>query len=134
MAKPFNVDVVSPEATVWSGEATFIVARTTEGEIGIMADHEPVMAALATGAVKIESEDETITVGVHGGFLQILNNQVTLLTDRAELSTGGAGFEHFPHISARHQATGGDDGYSHRSGGRAYQSQQAIPPGRFRVR
>ena len=90
MPKPFNVDVVSPEATVWSGEATFVVARTTEGEIGIMADHEPVMAALATGAVKIESEGENVTIGVHGGFLQILNNQVTLLTDRAELSTGDA--------------------------------------------
>ncbi|HSR45122.1 MAG TPA: F0F1 ATP synthase subunit epsilon [Acidimicrobiia bacterium] len=90
MAKAFNVDVVSPEATVWSGEATFVVARTTEGEIGIMADHEPVMAALATGAVKIESESEKVTIGVHGGFLQILNNQVTLLTDRAELSTGDA--------------------------------------------
>lgn len=90
MAKAFNVDVVSPEATVWSGEATFLVARTTEGEIGIMADHEPVMAALATGAVKIESDSEKVTIGVHGGFLQILNNQVTLLTDRAELSTGDA--------------------------------------------
>ena len=90
MANAFNVDVVSPEATVWSGEATFVVARTTEGEIGIMADHEPVMAALATGAVKIESESEKVTIGVHGGFLQILNNQVTLLTDRAELSTGDA--------------------------------------------
>lgn len=90
MAKAFNVDVVSPEATVWSGEATFVVARTTEGEIGIMADHEPVMAALATGAVKIESESEKVTIGVHGGFLQILNNQVTLLTDRAELTTGDA--------------------------------------------
>jgi F-type H+-transporting ATPase subunit epsilon len=88
MAKSFNVDVVSPEATVWSGEATFVVARTTEGEIGIMADHEPVMAALSTGAVKIESGDEKVTIGVHGGFLQILNNQVTLLTDRAELAEG----------------------------------------------
>ncbi|MDH5373519.1 MAG: F0F1 ATP synthase subunit epsilon [Acidimicrobiia bacterium] len=90
MAKSFNVDVVSPEATVWSGAATFVVARTTEGEIGIMADHEPVMAALATGAVKIEAEAETVTIGVHGGFLQILNNQVTLLTDRAELAKGDA--------------------------------------------
>jgi F-type H+-transporting ATPase subunit epsilon len=88
MAKPFNLDVVSPEATVWSGEATFVVARTTEGEIGILADHEPVMAALATGAVKIEAGNETVTIGVHGGFLQILNNQVTLLTDRAELAEG----------------------------------------------
>jgi F-type H+-transporting ATPase subunit epsilon len=88
MPEPFHVDVVSPEATVWSGDATFLVARTVDGEIGIMANHEPVMAALATGAVKIEAGSETITIGVHGGFLQIYNNQVTLLTDRAELAEG----------------------------------------------
>ena len=45
---PFQVDVVSPEAVVWTGEADFLVARTTEGEIGILTDHEPVMAALST--------------------------------------------------------------------------------------
>lgn len=88
MAKSFNVDVVFPEGTVWSGEAEFVVARTVEGEIGIMADHEPVMAALATGAVVIESGNQRTTVGVHGGFMQILNNQVTLITDRAQISTG----------------------------------------------
>ncbi|CAN5896232.1 F0F1 ATP synthase subunit epsilon [soil metagenome] len=89
MAKSFRVDVVSPEATVWSGEATFAIARTPEGEIGILADHEPVMAALQTGAVVIDAGSERITIGVHGGFLQILDNQVTLLTDRATIAEGG---------------------------------------------
>ncbi len=89
MAKPFRLDVVSPEATVWSGEATFVVARTTEGEIGILADHEPLMAALATGAVIVENQSERTTIGVHGGFLQVLDNQVTLLTDRAQIAHGG---------------------------------------------
>jgi F-type H+-transporting ATPase subunit epsilon len=89
MAKPFRVDVVSPEAIVWSGEATFVVARTTEGEIGILADHEPLMAALATGAVIVEGAGEKVTIGVHGGFLQVLDNQVTLLTDRAQIAKGG---------------------------------------------
>lgn len=89
MAKPFQVDVVSPEATVWSGQATFVIARTPEGEMGILADHEPVMAALQTGAVVVESEGERVTIGVHGGFLQVLDNQVTLLTDRATIATGG---------------------------------------------
>jgi F-type H+-transporting ATPase subunit epsilon len=88
MAKPFQVDVVSPEATVWSGQATFVLARTPDGELGIMADHEPLMGALATGPVEIESETgERTTIGVHGGFLQVLNNQVTLITDRAQLAT-----------------------------------------------
>jgi F-type H+-transporting ATPase subunit epsilon len=89
MAKPFRVDVVSPEATVWSGEATFVVARTPDGEIGIMADHEPLLASLVTSAVEVEGSDGSRTViGVHGGFLQVLRNQVTLLTDRAQISAG----------------------------------------------
>jgi F-type H+-transporting ATPase subunit epsilon len=88
MAKPFQVDVVSPEATVWSGQATFVLTRTPDGELGIMADHEPLMGALATGPVEIESDKgERTTIGVHGGFLQVLNNQVTLITDRAQLAT-----------------------------------------------
>lgn len=91
MAKPFYVDVVSPEATVWSGEATIVVARTPDGELGIMADHEPLMGALATGPVEIETPTgERITIGVHGGFLQVLDNQVTLITDRAQLTTDTA--------------------------------------------
>lgn len=90
MAKPFQVDVVSPEATAWSGQATFVVAKTPEGELGIMADHEPLMGALVTGPVTIEEESgNRITIGVHGGFLQVLDNQVTLVTDRAEVTEGG---------------------------------------------
>jgi F-type H+-transporting ATPase subunit epsilon len=87
MAKLFQVDVVSPEATVWSGQASIVIARTPEGELGIMADHEPLMGALATGAVEIEPESgERITIGVYGGFLQVLDNQVTLITDRAQIT------------------------------------------------
>jgi len=89
VAKHFRVDVVSPEATIWSGEATFVVARTPDGEIGILADHEPLLASLVTSAVEVEGSDGSrTTIGVHGGFLQVLKNQVTLLTDRAQISTG----------------------------------------------
>jgi F-type H+-transporting ATPase subunit epsilon len=89
MAKSFQVSVVSPESTVWSGEAEFVVARTTEGEIGVLADHEPVLAALTTGPVIIEHGNDKTTIGVHGGFLQILDNHVTLITDRAQIAEGG---------------------------------------------
>jgi F-type H+-transporting ATPase subunit epsilon len=89
MAKPFRVDVVTPEGVIWSGEATMVSARTTEGDIGILADHEPTMAALATGAVTILHEGGVTSAGIHGGFLQIFRNSVTLLTDRAELTEGG---------------------------------------------
>ena len=87
MAKSFQVDVVSPEATVWSGEAVMVVARTPDGELGIMADHEPLMGALTTGAVSVQAESgERTSIGVYGGFIQVLNNQVTLITDRAEIT------------------------------------------------
>ena len=75
MANTFQVDVVSPEATVWSGEATILIARTPEGEMGILAEHAPLMGALATGPVEIESESrERTTIGgarwVHPGAQQ----------------------------------------------------------------
>ena len=89
MATPFNVDIVTPEAVIWSGEATMLTARTTEGDIGILADHEPTMAALATGAVVVHHEDGITSAGLHGGFLQIFRNEVTLLTDWARLTEGG---------------------------------------------
>ena len=82
--------MVSPEATVWSGEAVFVLAKTPDGELGIMANHEPLMGALSTGAVIVEDvSGNRTTIGVHGGFLQVLNNQVTLITDRAEIAEGG---------------------------------------------
>lgn len=87
--KLFDVDVVTPEAIVWRGRADFVLARTTEGEMGVLAGHEPTMAALATGAVSIHGEDEDVSVGIHGGFLQVYRDHVTLLTDRAEISEEG---------------------------------------------
>ena len=89
MAKPFKLEVVSPETIVWSGEAEMLITRTTEGEIGVLADHEPTMAALATGSTVIHPVGgDPVTVALHGGFLQIFRNEVTLLTDRAEVATG----------------------------------------------
>lgn len=68
-----------------------VVAKTVEGEIGVLADHEPLMAALATGAVEITHAEGKTAIGVHGGFLQVLENHVTLLTDRAQLAEGDRG-------------------------------------------
>ncbi len=80
-----RVDVVSPEAVLWSGEAGFVVARTVDGEIGVLAHHEPLMAALATGTVQIQTQAERVRVEVGGGFLQIIDNTVTVLADQATL-------------------------------------------------
>ena len=111
MAKTFRVDVVSPEATVWSGEAVIVVARTFDGELGIMADHEPLMGALATGPVAIQTESgERTTIGVHGGFIQVLNNQVTLITDRAEVAEGHDQAKELAQRLAEEEEAAGEEG------------------------
>ena len=83
-----RVDVVSPEEVLWSGEAEFVVARTVDGEIGVLARHEPLMAALAPGEVEIQTGADRVQVRVEGGFLQIIDNTVTLLADQAALAAG----------------------------------------------
>jgi F-type H+-transporting ATPase subunit epsilon len=109
MAKGFKLDVVSPEQIVWSGEAELLVTRTTEGEIGVMADHEPTMAALATGSTVIHpAEGDPVTIALHGGFLQIFQNEVTLLTDRAEIAAGDA--DEARELAAQFAAADDDDG------------------------
>jgi F-type H+-transporting ATPase subunit epsilon len=83
-----TVDLVAVERKLWSGKASFVFARTTEGEIGVMPGHEPTLAQLETaGHVRIDTTDgESISVAVHGGFLSITPDGVTILAENAELS------------------------------------------------
>jgi F-type H+-transporting ATPase subunit epsilon len=87
MAKTMQVSLVAADREVWSGEATVVNARTLAGEIGIMADHQPVMSVLAAGQVDVRTVDDGHWVAaVDGGFLSVANNQVRLLCEYAELS------------------------------------------------
>lgn len=83
-----HVALVSVEREIWSGEATQVNARTTEGEIGILAGHAELLGQLAEGfTVTIrQSGGEDLTVAVHGGFLSVTKEGVTILAERAELS------------------------------------------------
>lgn len=81
-----EVTVVSATAEVWSGEAEMVVARTTEGEIGILAGHEPTLGVLAAGEVRITTTSgEKITATAEDGFLSVDNNQVTIVAGMAEI-------------------------------------------------
>lgn len=81
-----QVTVVSATAEVWSGEAEMVVARTTEGEIGILAGHEPTLGVLAAGEVRITTPSgEKITATAEDGFLSVDNNQVTIVAGMAEI-------------------------------------------------
>ena len=77
-----TVELVSPTQKVWSGEATFISARTTEGDLGVLPGHAPLFGVLVDGAVSIKGVDGTITeFNVSGGFLSVSNDRVSILTE-----------------------------------------------------
>ena len=83
-----TVTVVSATAEVWSGEATMVVARTTEGEIGILAGHEPTLGVLAAGEVRITTTDgQKVTAQAEDGFLSVDNNQVTIVAGLADITS-----------------------------------------------
>jgi F-type H+-transporting ATPase subunit epsilon len=83
-----TVDLVAVERQIWSGQATFVFARTTVGEIGILPGHEPTLAQLEeAGVVRVDSTDGTsTTLAVHGGFLAVTPESVTVLAEYAELA------------------------------------------------
>jgi F-type H+-transporting ATPase subunit epsilon len=87
VAGELNVEVVAADRKVWSGTASIVVAKTTEGEIGIMAGHEPVLGLLVTGAVTVRTEGgETIVAAVDRGFLSVSEDHVAVLAEVAQLA------------------------------------------------
>ena len=86
-AHELRVSVVSADAELWSGAATQVVARTTIGQIGLLAGHEPVLGILAPGEVRITTTDgSVITANAEDGFLSLQNDIVTIVAGAAELT------------------------------------------------
>ena len=83
-----TVTVVSADEQVWSGQATMVVAKTKEGEIGILAGHEPLLAILATGEVRLTVGGSTVRANADDGFLSVEHDTVTIVARNAELIAG----------------------------------------------
>jgi F-type H+-transporting ATPase subunit epsilon len=83
-----TVELVAVERRIWSGSANFLLARTTTGEIGVLPGHEPTLAQLEdSGVVRVDGVDgNSTTLAVHGGFLSITPDNVTVLAEYAELA------------------------------------------------
>ncbi|NKY89120.1 F0F1 ATP synthase subunit epsilon [Nocardia veterana] len=83
-----SVDLVAIERRLWSGTASFVSAQTTEGQIGILHGHEPVLGQLVEGGiVTIDStEGERIVAAVHGGFFSCTGEAVRILAESAEFA------------------------------------------------
>jgi F-type H+-transporting ATPase subunit epsilon len=83
-----SVELVAVERKVWSGNATWVFAETTEGELGILPGHTPLLGELVEGGiVKVTTTDgETVTAAVFGGFLSVTGEKVSVLAESAELA------------------------------------------------
>jgi len=83
---PLEVQVVSPERVLWTGEAEMVIARTVGGgELAFLTGHAPFVGALDTARVTVRSgERGDEAIAVHGGFVEVSNNQVSILSDVAE--------------------------------------------------
>ena len=82
-----RVSLVVPDRELWSGEARTVIAKTTEGDIGVLSGHAPVFGILAEGSlVEILTDDGGgIQAAVSGGFLSVADNQVSILAAQAQL-------------------------------------------------
>lgn len=85
MAKTVHIDVVSAEASIFSGEAEFVVAPAGAGEVGIYPNHAPMITNIKPGALRIklaDSNDETV-IYISGGILEVQPGMITVLSDTA---------------------------------------------------
>jgi F-type H+-transporting ATPase subunit epsilon len=82
-----QVELVSADSRVWSGEASFVLARTTDGELGVLPHHAPLLSVLVESVVLIRGDGGDAQVAaVDGGFISVANNRVSILAEHAELS------------------------------------------------
>jgi F-type H+-transporting ATPase subunit epsilon len=83
-----QVALVAADREVWTGEARMVIAKTTEGDLGILPGHAPVLGVLAPGAVEIRPAEggAAILAAVDGGFLSVADDVVSILAARAELA------------------------------------------------
>lgn len=84
-----HVEVVSPERILWTGDADRVIARTISGgEIAFLTGHAPFVGALDIGTVRVHTEaGANEVIAVHGGFVEVSHDRVTVLSDVAEVAS-----------------------------------------------
>ncbi len=81
-----HVALVIPDRELWSGEARMVIAKTAEGDIGVLTGHSPVFGVLAEGSlVEILTEESSVKAAVSGGFLSVADDRVSILAALAQL-------------------------------------------------
>ena len=78
-----KVSVISPEQVLYEGEARSVVAPAFDGEVGILAQHAPMMTLLGRGVLRLDGPGGEQRFAVEGGFLQVADDEVRVVTERA---------------------------------------------------
>lgn len=78
-----KVSVISPERTLFDGDATQVVAPAYDGEVGILTGHAPMMALLGRGTLRVSEGGGERRFTVEGGFLQVVDDHVRVVTEKA---------------------------------------------------
>ena len=82
-----QVELVSPERILFSGEADMVTARTTDGDIAFLTGHTPFLGLLVEWPVRVKlSDGGEVNAAVHGGFVEVSHDRVTILSDLAEMA------------------------------------------------
>ncbi|WP_141013908.1 F0F1 ATP synthase subunit epsilon [Nocardioides sambongensis] len=82
-----HVELVAADRTVWSGEAAMVIARTTEGDVGVLRGHAPMLSLLSQAVVEIQvaDTDDVVIAAVSGGFISVANDRVSVLSETVDL-------------------------------------------------
>ena len=83
MSDALKVSVISPEKVLFEGSARSVVAPAFDGEMGILPMHAPLMTLLGNGMLRLETVEGERRFAVQGGFLQVVDNQVRVVTESA---------------------------------------------------
>jgi F-type H+-transporting ATPase subunit epsilon len=81
-----TAELVSPERMLYSGTAEMVVCRAADGEIAFLPGHVPFVGSLGLGVVRLVHPDGETVAAVHGGFVEVAHDRVTILSDVAELA------------------------------------------------
>ncbi|MGN6131466.1 MAG: F0F1 ATP synthase subunit epsilon [Nocardioidaceae bacterium] len=82
-----QVELVAADRLVWSGQATMVIARTSEGDVGVLPNHAPMLSLMVDGIVDVRTaEGETWIAAVDMGFLSVANNRISILSEHAQMS------------------------------------------------
>ena len=85
MGKKFMLEVVTPDRHFFEGETDMVIVRTTEGDIGILNDHEPLVAPLRIGSMRVRNDDQSFKFAAcSAGFVTVTEEKVTVIVDSAE--------------------------------------------------